>query len=121
LGSTALALMFAPQQWQALPAFAGYGAFWASVAWLVLACTLFAFFVQNYAVRRSSPTRVALLMGSEPAFGALFACVWLGERLSAAAWMGGALIVAASLLATVQWKRASAAALNERASETASA
>jgi hypothetical protein len=30
--------------------------------------------------------------------------------------MGGALIVAASLLATVQWKRASAAALNETAS-----
>ncbi len=105
-GSAILALVFAPQQWQALPAWSGHGVFWASVAWLVLACTLFAFFVQNYAVRRSSPTRVALLMGSEPAFGALFACLWLGEKLTAAAWTGGALIVAASLLATVQWKRA---------------
>jgi drug/metabolite transporter (DMT)-like permease len=105
--------VFAPGQWHALPSFEGHGAFWTSVAWLVLACTLFAFFVQNYAVRRSSPTRVALLMGSEPAFGALFACIWLGERLSAAAWSGGALIVIASLLATVQWKRADAATLTE--------
>lgn len=114
-GSASIALLFAPQQWQALPALASHHGFWASVAWLVLACTLFAFFVQNYAVRRSSPTRVALLMGSEPAFGALFACVWLGERLSVAAWTGGALIVAASLLATVQWKRPCAAALAEAA------
>ncbi|WP_322054614.1 DMT family transporter [Paraburkholderia bannensis] len=106
-GSALLALVFAPQQLHALPTLAGHGAFWASVAWLVLACTLFAFFIQNYAVRRSSPTRVALLMGSEPAFGALFACVWLGERLSTAAWIGGALIVVASLLATVQWQRVS--------------
>ena len=49
---------------------------------LVGACTLFAFFAQNYAIRRSQPTRVALLMGSEPAFGALFACLWLGERIA---------------------------------------
>jgi drug/metabolite transporter (DMT)-like permease len=42
-------------------------------------------------------------MGSEPAFGALFACIWLGERISTTAWIGGALIVAASILATVRW------------------
>lgn len=73
--------------------------FWGSVIYLVAGCTLFAFFVQNYAVSRSSPTRVALLMGSEPVFGALFACVWLGERLTLSAWIGGMLIVAASLVA----------------------
>jgi Predicted permease, DMT superfamily len=67
------------------------------------ACTLFAFFAQNFAIKRSSPTRVSLLMGSEPAFGALFACIWLGERISTAAWIGGTLIVAASVLATVRW------------------
>ena len=48
---------------------------------------------------RNSPTRVALLMGSEPVFGALFAGVWLGGRLSLPAWLGGMLIVAASLFA----------------------
>jgi drug/metabolite transporter (DMT)-like permease len=63
------------------------------ITWLVLACTVFAFFVQNYAAVRSAPSRVALLMGSEPLFGALFASLWLGERLSALGWVGGALIV----------------------------
>jgi drug/metabolite transporter (DMT)-like permease len=103
LGSAVIALVFVPQQLQHLPSLAGHGAFWASVIYLVLACTLFAFFAQNYAIKRSSPTRVALLMGSEPAFGALFACLWLGERISTMAWAGGGLIVMASMLATVRW------------------
>jgi len=107
-GSIVMALAFAPAQWRPLPSFDAHPAFWISMLYLVIACTLFAFFVQNYAVSRSSPTRVALLMGSEPAFGALFACVWLGERLPVSAWLGGMLIVAASLLATVRWRRAPA-------------
>jgi len=90
---------------QHLPSLVGHGSFWASVIYLVLACTLFAFFAQNYAIKRSSPTRVALLMGSEPAFGALFACLWLGERIPLTAWVGGGLIVVASMLATVRWRR----------------
>jgi drug/metabolite transporter (DMT)-like permease len=111
LGSAAAAWLFAPQQWRALPALTGHAPFWGYVAYLVLACTLFAFFAQNFAIKRSSPTRVSLLMGSEPAFGALFACIWLGERISVTAWVGGGLIVAASILATVRWPawRASAA------------
>ncbi|WP_051980553.1 DMT family transporter [Burkholderia sp. 9120] len=102
-GSAAAAWLFAPQQWQAAPSLAGHPAFWGYIAYLVLACTLFAFFAQNFAIKRSSPTRVSLLMGSEPAFGAVFACLWLGERISVSAWVGGALIVAASVLATVRW------------------
>lgn len=104
-GCLLLAWIVGRDQWQPPPAFAGHAAFWGYVGYLVLGCTLFAFFVQNYAVRRSSATRVALLMGSEPVFGALFACIWLGERLTVSAWMGGALIVAASLLATVKSAR----------------
>ncbi|MFM0674468.1 DMT family transporter [Paraburkholderia sediminicola] len=102
-GSAAAAWLFASQQWQPLPSIAGHAAFWGYVGYLVVACTLFAFFAQNFAIKRSSPTRVSLLMGSEPAFGALFACIWLGERISVTAWVGGALIVAASILATVRW------------------
>ncbi|EJV9412786.1 DMT family transporter [Vibrio vulnificus] len=67
--------------------------FWLTVAYLVLFCTLFAFYVQNYAVRRTSPTRVSLLMGSEPLFGAIFAMVWLQESLTALQLLGGALIL----------------------------
>ncbi|KAA1006527.1 EamA family transporter [Paraburkholderia panacisoli] len=103
-GSAAAASLFTPRQWQALPALSGQATFWAYIAYLVLACTLFAFFAQNFAIKRSSPTRVSLLMGSEPAFGALFACIWLGEQISTAAWVGGMLIVAASILATVRWR-----------------
>ncbi|OLL32553.1 EamA family transporter [Burkholderia sp. SRS-W-2-2016] len=102
-GSTAAALLFASPQWPALPSWHAHPAFWGYVAYLVIACTLFAFFAQNFAIKRSSPTRVSLLMGSEPAFGALFACLWLGERISLTAWVGGGLIVAASVLATVRW------------------
>jgi drug/metabolite transporter (DMT)-like permease len=105
-GSAAVALVFAPGQWQHVPSFVGHAPFWGSVFYLVFACTLFAFFAQNYAIKRSSPTRVALLMGSEPAFGALFAWFWLGEKISLVAWVGGGLIVAASMLATVRWRKA---------------
>jgi drug/metabolite transporter (DMT)-like permease len=64
-------------------------------------CTLFAFFAQNYALKRSSPTRASLLMGSEPAFGAVFAALLLGESISAIGWFGGGLIVVASMMSTM--------------------
>lgn len=100
-GSAMLALTVARSQWQPLPSIVGHGSFWWIVFYLVAGCTLFAFFVQNYAVSRSTPTRVTLLMGTEPVFGALFAGVWLGEKLTVLAWVGGGLIVLASLLASV--------------------
>ncbi|WP_233858667.1 DMT family transporter [Paraburkholderia sp. HD33-4] len=105
LGSVLAAFVMPSRHWEALPSLSEHGEFWASIAYLVLACTLFAFFAQNFAVKRSNPTRVALLMGSEPAFGALFAYVWLGEHLSGSAWFGGGLMVLASVLAVVPFKR----------------
>jgi drug/metabolite transporter (DMT)-like permease len=73
--------------------------FWLEMGFLVLFCTVFAFFAQNFAASRSSPTRVSLLMGSEPVFGALFAVLWLNESVSPLGWAGGALIVGAALWA----------------------
>ncbi|MCV2352933.1 DMT family transporter [Paucibacter sp. B2R-40] len=93
LGSLGLALL-SPN---GLPALPGDAAFWSASVYLILGCTVFAFFAQNWALKHSSPSRVALLMGSEPAFGALFAVLWLGESLSPLAWTGGALIVLAAL------------------------
>lgn len=103
-GCAVLALTVARTEWRPLPPFAGNAHFWLIVIYLVVGCTLFAFFMQNYAVSRSTPTRVALLMGSEPVFGALFASVWLGERVSALAVTGGGLIVLASLLPSMLGK-----------------
>lgn len=76
--------------------------FWLIVAYLVLFCTLFAFYVQNYAVRKTSPTRVSLLMGSEPLFGALFAMLWLQESLSALQLLGGGLILVSVVVTSVR-------------------
>jgi drug/metabolite transporter (DMT)-like permease len=39
--------------------------------YLVLVCTVFAFFVQLWAVRRTSPSRVSLLLGTEPVWAAI--------------------------------------------------
>jgi len=77
-------------------------AFWYATAFLVVFCTLFAFFAQNHALRHVSPTRVSLLMGAEPVFGALFAVCWLNESLTAASWLGGLMIVGASLWAALK-------------------
>jgi len=117
-GSVVVALIAAPDQWRALPTLVGHGVFWMSIGYLVIACTLFAFFAQNFAVKRSSPTRVALLMGSEPAFGALFAYAWLGEHLAMSAWIGGGLMVLASLLATAPWQKHAGAKLEVHAAVT---
>ncbi len=63
---------------------------------------MFAFFVQNFSVKRTSPTKVSLLMGSEPVWGALYATMVIHESLSPISWLGGVLIVAASLWASIK-------------------
>lgn len=74
-------------------------AFWAAVAWLIVGCTIFATGAQNLGAKHRSATRVALLTGTEPAFGALFASLWLGEVMGGAAWAGAGLIVGGVALA----------------------
>lgn len=90
LGSALLMLVVHGPVWPPLPRSLP---FWGAMAFLVLLCTLFAFFVQNHAASRASPSRVALLMGSEPLWGALIAMLWMGERMAAQGWIGGLLIV----------------------------
>ena len=85
-----------------LPPLPATAAFWQATVYLVLGCTVFAFFAQNWALKHSAPSRVALLTSSEPAFGALFAVLWLGERLDPMGWVGGALIVVAALWVSVR-------------------
>ena len=76
--------------------------FWVTMLYLVLFCTLFAFYIQNYAVRKTSPTKVSLLMGSEPLFGALFAVAWLGESLTSLQIVGGALILLSVITTSIR-------------------
>ncbi|MCB8881808.1 DMT family transporter [Acidisoma cellulosilytica] len=72
--------------------------FWASIGFLTLFCTLAAFYVQNTMVRRTSPTRVALLMGTEPLFGLALAHLLIAEPVTTATFMGAALIVGGTFL-----------------------
>ncbi|CAL9599305.1 DMT family transporter [Streptomyces sp. enrichment culture] len=73
---------------------AGFGAReWAGLLFLSAFCTLFAFFVQMWAVRRSSPSRVSLLLGTEPLWAAATGIALGGERLGALGLLGGALVL----------------------------
>ncbi|MFF1903902.1 DMT family transporter [Kitasatospora sp. NPDC058218] len=83
---------------------ASYGpAEWAWLLHLTLLCTLFAFFVQMWAVRATSPSRVSLLLGTEPLWAAVFGITLAGNHLGPLALLGGALV----LLAT-EWGRRTA-------------
>ncbi len=67
------------------------GRFWAAVGFLSLFCTIAAFYVQNAALRRTSPTRVGFLMGTEPLFGFALAHILLAEPLSPLSVLGAGL------------------------------
>ncbi|MFF1705439.1 DMT family transporter [Streptomyces sp. NPDC058252] len=74
---------------------AGFGAGeWTGLLFLSVFCTLFAFFVQMWAVRRTSPSRVSLLLGTEPLWAAAAGIALGGERLGALGLMGGVLVLA---------------------------
>ncbi|MFG3497015.1 DMT family transporter [Streptomyces sp. NPDC047928] len=67
---------------------------WAGLLFLAVFCTLIAFFVQMWAVRRTSPSRVSLLLGTEPLWAAAAGIAIGGERLGPAGLAGAALVLA---------------------------
>jgi drug/metabolite transporter (DMT)-like permease len=62
--------------------------------YLVLVCTVFAFLVQTWAVRRTSPTRVSLLLGTEPVWAAVIGIAIAHDEVAFAGYLGIALILA---------------------------
>ncbi|WP_307128797.1 DMT family transporter [Streptomyces sp. B1I3] len=76
---------------------------WAGLVFLSVFCTLFAFFVQMWSVRRTSPSRVSLLLGTEPLWAAAVGISLGGERLGVLGVLGAALV-----LAGTAWGRRSA-------------
>ncbi|MFB6707233.1 DMT family transporter [Streptomyces sp. NPDC056333] len=74
---------------------AGFGVReWGGLLFLSVFCTLFAFFVQMWSVRRTSPSRVSLLLGTEPLWAAAAGIAIGGERLSALGVLGALLVLA---------------------------
>lgn len=74
---------------------------WLLTAYLGLLGTAYAFFVQLYAAKLSSSTRVGLILSTEPVFAALFAVLLVGDQLGVWQIFGGALIVIAAAVGRV--------------------
>jgi drug/metabolite transporter (DMT)-like permease len=68
---------------------------WSALAVTSLVASALGFLVQTYAQRHTAPARTALILAAEPAFAGLFGYLLQDDRLSALAWLGAALIVAA--------------------------
>jgi drug/metabolite transporter (DMT)-like permease len=73
---------------------AGAARFAATVMFTGVLMTAVAFFVMNWAQRRTTAVRAALIFALEPVVAALFSHLYGGEPLAAEDWVGGALIVA---------------------------
>jgi drug/metabolite transporter (DMT)-like permease len=69
---------------------------WARLVYLAVVCGVFAFAAQTWAVRRTSPSRASLLMGTEPVWAVVIGVGIGGERLTVLAAAGAALIVVAT-------------------------
>lgn len=75
---------------------AGFGVReWGGPLFLSVFCTLFAFFVQMWSVRRTSPSRgrVGLLLGTEPLWAAAVGIAIGGERLGVLGAVGAVLVL----------------------------
>jgi drug/metabolite transporter (DMT)-like permease len=74
---------------------------WSALIVTSLVASALGFFVQTFAQQHAPPARTALILASEPAFAGLFGYLLAEERLSAAGWLGAALILAAILAVEV--------------------
>ncbi|WP_156294555.1 DMT family transporter [Serratia oryzae] len=74
---------------------------WGLILFLSLLATAFAFLMQLYAAKITSPTRVGLILSLEPAFAAMFAITIMGETLGLLQAIGGGVIICAALLGRI--------------------
>lgn len=61
--------------------------------YLVIGCTVFAFLIQTWAVRRTSPSRVSLLLGTEPVWAAVIGITIAQDPIGIIGYAGIALIL----------------------------
>jgi drug/metabolite transporter (DMT)-like permease len=74
---------------------------WALVI-TIFGATLAAYLLQSYGQRYTSANRAALIFATEPVFAGLTGYLYLGERMGARGWLGGALVLAAVLMAELK-------------------
>lgn len=66
---------------------------WMGVLFLGVACGAFAFVAQLWAIRRTSPSRASLLLGTEPVWAVAVGVIAGGETLSLLGVVGGVIII----------------------------
>ncbi|MGK2867231.1 MAG: DMT family transporter [Mycobacterium sp.] len=74
---------------------------WALTAYLAVACTVFAFGVQMWAIRRSTPSRMSLLLGTEPLWAMVIGIGLAGDPVTTLGVLGAILV-----LGGTNWGRA---------------
>ena len=71
---------------------------WIGVLYLGLACSVFAFLVQTWAIQQTSASRAGLLMGTEPVWAVLIGIGIGQETLALLGFLGAALIITGTYL-----------------------
>jgi drug/metabolite transporter (DMT)-like permease len=66
---------------------------WLGILYLAMGCSVFAFLVQLWAIRRTSASRASLLLGTEPVWAVLIGVGVAGEHLTAAGVAGIVLVL----------------------------
>ncbi|MGW4567573.1 DMT family transporter [Streptomyces sp. NPDC004561] len=66
---------------------------WGDLLYLALVCTVFAFFIQMWAVRTTSPSRVSLLLGTEPIWALAVGVILGGDHIGYTGILGAALVI----------------------------
>jgi drug/metabolite transporter (DMT)-like permease len=67
--------------------------------YLVIVCTVFPFFIHMWAVRKTSPTRVSLLLGTEPVWAAAIGVTLAGDVLGPVGIVGVGMVLIGTLWA----------------------
>ncbi|MFI5197736.1 MAG: DMT family transporter [Thermoanaerobaculia bacterium] len=75
----------------------------ASILWMALAATVVTFLAQTWAQQRMPATHAAILFALEPVFTALFAALFLGERLTGRDWSGAVLVLAGIVVSELKF------------------
>lgn len=66
---------------------------WLLTIYLALACTVAAFLIQMWAVRRTSPARVSLMLGTEPLWAAAIGVLLARDPITMVGIVGAALVL----------------------------
>ena len=73
---------------------------WASLAYLVLGCTVVGFVLYNWGLEDLEPSTATSLSNLIPVFGLVLSALILGETMSTQQLVGGAIVVAGIVLST---------------------